>query len=138
MSILLTFAEALFNLGWSFTDDNSPIRKQVKYDWVDDGAWAALGGARFTRREKPSLALAAILSSAPASGQAGWQEYEYAFEFTRHDVSGAFVGSSKVRSALVLDASGDAWTSKSQVNVFDAAGNLILAPCVTGTGTRFE
>jgi hypothetical protein len=68
----------------------------------------------------------------------GWQEYEYAFEFTRHDASGAFVGSSKVTSALVLDASGDAWTSKSQVQVFDAAGNLILAPCVTGSGTRFK
>ena len=68
----------------------------------------------------------------------GWQEYEYAFEFTRHDASGAFVGSSRVRSALVLDGSGDAWTSKSQVEVFDAAGNLILAPCVIGTGTRFE
>jgi len=48
------------------------------------------------------------------------------------------VGSSRVRSVLVLDPSGDAWTSQSQVNVFDAAGNLILAPCVTGTGTRFE
>lgn len=68
----------------------------------------------------------------------GWQEYEYAFEFTRHDASGAFVGTSKVTSALVLDASGDAWTSKSQVQVFDAAGNLVLAPCVTGTGTRFQ
>ena len=68
----------------------------------------------------------------------GWQEYEYTFIFTRHDPSGAFVGSSRVRSVLVLDPSGDAWTSQSQVNVFDAAGNLILAPCVTGTGTRFE
>jgi hypothetical protein len=68
----------------------------------------------------------------------GWQEYEYEFMFTRHDVSGAFVGSSKVTSALVLDPSGDAWTSNSQVEVFDAAGNLILTPCVTGTGTRFE
>lgn len=68
----------------------------------------------------------------------GWQEYEYAFEFTRHDASGAFVGSSRVTSDLVLDASGDAWTSKSQVRVFDATGNLILAPCVTATGTRFE
>jgi hypothetical protein len=68
----------------------------------------------------------------------GWQEYEYAFMFTRHDASGAFVGSSKVTSALVLDASGDAWTSNSQVEVFDATGSLILAPCVTVTGTRFE
>jgi hypothetical protein len=68
----------------------------------------------------------------------GWQEYEYAFEFTRHDASGAFVGSAKVTSALVLDPSGDAWTSSSQVEVFDAAGNLILAPCVNGSGTRFE
>jgi hypothetical protein len=68
----------------------------------------------------------------------GWQEYEYEFMFTRHDLSGAFVGSSKVTSALVLDPSGDAWTSNSQVEVFDPAGNLILTPCVTGTGTRFE
>ena len=68
----------------------------------------------------------------------GWQEYGYAFTFTRHDASGAFVGSSRVTSALVLDASGDAWTSSSQVEVFDATGNLILAPCVTATGHRFE
>ncbi len=68
----------------------------------------------------------------------GWQEDQYAFEFTRHDASGAYVGSSKVTSALVLDPGGDAWTSKSQVQVFDAAGNLVLAPCVTGTGIRFE
>jgi hypothetical protein len=65
-------------------------------------------------------------------------DYEYEFIFTRHDASGAFVGSAKVTSALVLDESGDAWTSRSQVEVFDAAGNLILAPCVTGSGTRFE
>lgn len=68
----------------------------------------------------------------------GWQEYEYAFTFTRHDASGTFVGSNKVTSALVLDASGDGWTSNSQVEVFDATGNLILAPCVTASGTRFE
>jgi hypothetical protein len=68
----------------------------------------------------------------------GWQEYEYTFLFTRHDATGAFTGSSKVTSALLLDASGDAWTSNSQVEVFDAAGNRILAPCVTATGIRFE
>jgi hypothetical protein len=68
----------------------------------------------------------------------GWQDYEYSFVFTRHDASGAFAGNSKVTSHLVLDPSGDAWTSNSQVEVFDAAGNLILAPCVTGSGTRFE
>jgi len=68
----------------------------------------------------------------------GWQEYEYEFEFTRHDEDGAFVGSAKVTSALTMDASGDSWTSNSQVEVFDAAGNLILAPCVTGSGIRFE
>jgi hypothetical protein len=68
----------------------------------------------------------------------GWQEYEYTFLFTRHDASGAFVGSSKVTSVLVLDPSGDAWTSNSQVEVFDAAGNRILAPCVAGFGKRFD
>jgi hypothetical protein len=68
----------------------------------------------------------------------GWQEYAYSFLFTRYDANGVFAGSSRVTSALVLDESGDAWTSSSQVEVFDAAGNLILAPCVSGFGTRFE
>ena len=68
----------------------------------------------------------------------GWQEHEYKFLFTRHDANGAFVGSSKVTSVLVLDRGGDTWTSNSQVEVFDADGNRILAPCVTATGTRFE
>jgi hypothetical protein len=68
----------------------------------------------------------------------GWQEYEYTFLYTRHDATGAFAGSSKVTSALLLDASGDAWTSNSQVEVFDAAGSLIQARCVTGSGIRFE
>ena len=102
--------------------------------------------SRFTKVERlPSTGLAldnrrrcAVQATACGVAYTVGRSDQYAFEFTRHDASGAYVGSSRVRSALVLDASGDAWTSKSQVNVFDAAGNLILAPCVTGTGTGFE
>ena len=102
--------------------------------------------SRFTRVERlPSTGLAldrlrrcAVRATGCGVAHTAGRSTGTAFMFTRHDASGAFVGSSKVTSALVLDASGDAWTSNSQVEVFDAAGNLILAPCVTATGTRFE
>jgi hypothetical protein len=68
----------------------------------------------------------------------GWQEYRYAFTYYRYDASGAFVGSQRVTSALVLDASGDAFTSNSDVEVFDASDTLIMTVCATAAGTRFE
>lgn len=68
----------------------------------------------------------------------GWQDYSYAFTFYRYDASGAFVGSTKVTSALVLHAGGDAFTSNSAIEVFDANDNLITTACATAAGTRFE
>ncbi len=68
----------------------------------------------------------------------GWQEYGYAFTYNRYDASGLFVGSTKVTSALTLDPGGDAFTSNSAVEVFDANDNLIMTGCATAAGTRFE
>src|SRR5688572_21118187 len=39
----------------------------------------------------------------------GWNQYSYSFTFTRYDATGLFVGSSRVRSALVLDAGDNAF-----------------------------
>lgn len=68
----------------------------------------------------------------------GWNRYSYAFTFTRYDATGLFVGSTRVRSVLVLDAGDDAFTSHSAVEVLDADGNVIQTACTTVAGTRFE
>ena len=68
----------------------------------------------------------------------GWQDYSLAFTYYRYDVSGAFVGSQKVRATLELGASGDEFTGKSAVEVFDANDNLVATACAASVGTRFE
>lgn len=68
----------------------------------------------------------------------GWNQYSYAFTFTRYDATGLFVGSTRVRSVLVLDAGADAFTANSAVEVFDADGNVTQTACTTVAGTRFE
>jgi hypothetical protein len=68
----------------------------------------------------------------------GWQDYSLAFTYYRYDVSGAFVGSQKVSATLELGASGDEFTGKSSVEVFDANDNLTATVCAASVGTRFE
>jgi hypothetical protein len=67
----------------------------------------------------------------------GWQDYSYSFTYNRYDANGAFIGSTKVSSALVLDAGGDAFTANSAIEVFDASDNLVATGCATAAGTRF-
>ena len=67
-----------------------------------------------------------------------WQDYSYSFTFYRYNTSGIFIGSQKVTSALELGASGDEFTTRSVVEVFDANGNLIATFCARAAGTRFE
>jgi hypothetical protein len=68
----------------------------------------------------------------------GWNHYSYAFTFTRYDATGLFVGSTRVRSVLVLDAGDDGFAANSAVEVLDADGNVTQTACTTVTGTRFE
>jgi hypothetical protein len=68
----------------------------------------------------------------------GWQDYSYTFTYYRYDASGAFIGSQKVTSALELGASGDEFTSNSNVEILDVNNNVIATFCVRGAGTRFE
>ena len=68
----------------------------------------------------------------------GWNHYSYLFAITRYDATGQFVGSTWVRSALVLAAGDDAFTANSTVEVLDADGNVTQSLCTTVEGTRFE
>ena len=68
----------------------------------------------------------------------GWQDYSFAFIHNRYDASGAFIGYQAVRATLELDASGDAFTTQSTIQVFDATDNLVGTFCATAAGTRFE
>lgn len=68
----------------------------------------------------------------------GRQDYSFAFTYYRYDASGVFLGSQRVTAALELEASGDAFTTKSVVEALDTNNNLITTVCGTSTGTRFE
>lgn len=68
----------------------------------------------------------------------GWQDYSFAFTYYRYDASGVFLGSQRVTATLELEASGDAFTTKSVVEALDTNNNLIRTVCGTSVGTRFE
>jgi hypothetical protein len=68
----------------------------------------------------------------------GWQDYSIAFTYYRYDANGVFLGSQKVKAALHLGTSGDEFTTRSTIEVFDANDNLIATGCATAAGTRFE
>jgi hypothetical protein len=68
----------------------------------------------------------------------GWQDYSFSFIHNRYDAGGAFIGYQTVRATLELDASGDAFTTQSTIQVFDATDNLVGTFCATAAGTRFE
>jgi len=67
----------------------------------------------------------------------GWQEYSYTFVYYRYNSSGAFIGSQKVTSELELAASGDAFVTKSAVEIIDLSNNVTTV-CASAAGTRFE
>ena len=68
----------------------------------------------------------------------GTQNYSFAFTYYRYDASGVFIGSQRVTATLELGASGDEFTSRSVVEVFDANDNLTGSFCGAAAGTRFE
>ena len=66
------------------------------------------------------------------------QDYSFAFTYYRYNVGGVFLGSQKVTAALELEPSGEEFTTRSGIEVFDASDNLIAAACATAAGRRFE
>ena len=68
----------------------------------------------------------------------GWQDYSFAFTFYRYNASGAFLGSQKITATLELDAGGDAFASRSAIEILDVNGAVIGTGCATAVGTRFE
>ena len=68
----------------------------------------------------------------------GGSNYSFKFIFYRYDSTGAFVGWQQITAALVLGASGNDFTTASNIEIFDANGNLIGTGCATAAGTRFE
>ena len=67
----------------------------------------------------------------------GWQDYSYTFMYYRYNSSGVFIGSQKVTSELELAASGDAFVTKSAVEIIDLSNNVTTV-CASAAGTRFE
>jgi hypothetical protein len=68
----------------------------------------------------------------------GWQDYSYTFMYYRYNSSGAFIGSQKVTSELELAATGDAFVTKSAVEILDISDNVTGTACASAAGTRFE
>ena len=68
----------------------------------------------------------------------GWQEYSLAFTYYRYNAVGVFLGAQKVTASLELGASGDDFTTRSAIEVFDANDDLIGTGCATAAATRFE
>ncbi|HEY3180369.1 MAG TPA: hypothetical protein VGL25_15990 [Casimicrobiaceae bacterium] len=58
-----------------------------------------------------------------------WQGYSSTFIHYRYDSSGGFIGSQKVTSDLELAASGDAYVTKSVVEILGVNNNVIATAC---------
>ena len=69
----------------------------------------------------------------------GWNEYSFKFVHIRRNVStGAFAGKQEGGGTLVLDNSGDEFTSDGSSTVFDVNGNPGTPGCSNAVGTRFK
>ena len=70
--------------------------------------------------------------------RAGWQLYSFAFTFYRYNASGLLLGTTKVTGELELGASGDAFKTRSVIELLDVNDVQIGGGCATAAGTRFE
>ena len=68
----------------------------------------------------------------------GWQLYSFAFTFYRYNASGVLLGSQKITGDLELGAGGDAFATRSVIEVLDVNDVVIGGGCATAAGTRFE
>jgi hypothetical protein len=70
--------------------------------------------------------------------RAGWQMYSFAFTFNRYNASGIFLGRQKITGELELAAGGDAFKTRSVIEVLDVNDVQIGSGCAAAAGTRFE
>src|SRR5688572_10218744 len=70
--------------------------------------------------------------------QHGWQVYSFAFTFYRYNASGALLGSQKITGDLELGGSGDAFATRSVIEILDVNDVVVGSGCATAVGTRFE
>jgi hypothetical protein len=70
--------------------------------------------------------------------QHGWQVYSFAFTFYRYNTSGALLGSQKITGDLELGGSGDAFATRSVIEILDVNDVVVGGGCATAVGTRFE
>lgn len=68
----------------------------------------------------------------------GWRKYAFKFIHLRYDASGLYSGMQEAEGTLVLDKSGNEFTTDSATTVFDVAGNVQGGGCATAVGTRFD
>lgn len=68
----------------------------------------------------------------------GWQVYSFAFTFYRYNASGVLLGSQKITGDLELGGSGDAFKTRSVIEVLDVNDVVVGSGCATAVGTRFE
>jgi hypothetical protein len=70
--------------------------------------------------------------------QHGWQLYSFAFTFYRYNASGVLLGSQKITGDLELGGSGDAFATRSVIEILDVNDVVVGSGCATAVGTRFE
>jgi hypothetical protein len=68
----------------------------------------------------------------------GNREFGTTWVALRFDESGAVVGTQKVRGQLTLDATGDSFSSRSQIEFLDRAGNVVGSGSATTQGRRLR
>ena len=69
----------------------------------------------------------------------GWGEYSFGFTHLRYSAStGVFLGKQDAIGTLVLDESGDAFTSEGHATVFDVNGTPATPGCSDSIGTRYN
>jgi len=68
----------------------------------------------------------------------GWQLYSFAFTFYRYNASGVLLGSTRVTGNLELGGSGDAFTTRSAIEILDVNDVVVGSGCATAAGTRFD
>jgi hypothetical protein len=68
----------------------------------------------------------------------GWRKYVFKFIHLRYDASGFYSGIQEAEGSLILDKSGNEFTTDSATTVFDVDGNVLGGGCATAVGTRFD
>ena len=104
---------------------------QALYAFHNDGTmsvWAQ--NATITTTRSPSFGL--------WQNTHGWSNYSFKFVHLRYNLTtGIFIGKQEGRGTLVLDESGDQFTTDGASTLFDVNGNPGTPGCSNSIGTRF-